>query len=369
MFRLIFTISLILPALTLLSQADPDIGRRLEDLQLRIKQLEKENKWLSTSKRMADSIEYCNIRMEIFEAYTNKSQLEFDFKNTTDKISITGLFSRLMQANNPASDILGFRFTDIILSSVEEHFSGQLNNEKDKKRLSQVVSKIISNPLVTTLASSNPITSVVATVISTIVGFTTTSVEMEKEGGRIKDLAVTQDDSFNNSSISAFKNDMQVYINFFDRLLLATQSYQAGMENLEVKYAWLIGSVRNFQEDLEAHLCTTKDQEWISLTRILPEPGVPGTDFSLLLNEPGLRETLRICRKFPALQYAVSDFKNEYNFLLSKFLMDYRDILRTAGSFPDGAIDGSKTDDLILSIENFLEDLKEQGGVPDIFLP
>ncbi|MFA4863544.1 MAG: hypothetical protein WC605_07220, partial [Bacteroidales bacterium] len=102
------------------SQSQPgatDLQKQLDELRSRIKILEKENDKLKSESRSNDSVAYCTLRYEIFEAFTNVSQLDFDFKNTADKIAVTGLFTKLMQANNPTSDILGFRFTEIIFSA------------------------------------------------------------------------------------------------------------------------------------------------------------------------------------------------------------------------------------------------------------
>ena len=111
-----------------------DLQKQVDELRSRVKTLEKENEVLKAEDWSNDSAEYHVLRSEIFEAVTNIPQLDFDFKNTADKIAVTGLFTKLMQANNPTSDILGFRFTEIIFSASEKHFKEVLKDERDKKR-------------------------------------------------------------------------------------------------------------------------------------------------------------------------------------------------------------------------------------------
>lgn len=336
------------------SQQDDGIQKQMDELRSRIRNLERENQVLRADSRIIDSLEYCEMRKEIFEAFANESQLDFDFKSTTEKIAVTGLFTRLMQANNPVSDILGFRFTDVIFSAADKHFKGQLNNEPDRRRFSQIISKIISNPLVSTLANSNPITSVVSTIITTIIGFTTTSLSMDKEGGRVRDVSIGQKDAFDEKDINAFRSEMQVYINFYDQLILASQRYLAGLRELSDKYAYLKASVDEFLQDLHAHVDTSGDIDLIGLTALLPDPTIPGLDFRVLLQDEDIRQTVEVARQFPALQITVASFKYEYNLLLLRFLEDYIRILRTAEDFPDQAIDKIRIEGLISEIKSFI---------------
>jgi hypothetical protein len=336
------------------SQQEEGIQKQMDELRVRIRNLERENQALLASGRISDSLEYCEIRKEIFKAFANESQLDFDFKSTTEKIAVTGLFTRLMQANNPVSDILGFRFTDVIFSAADKHFKGQLNNEPDRRRFTQIISKIISNPLISTLANSNPITSVVASIITTIIGFTTTSLSMDKEGGRVRDVSIGQRDAFDEKEISEFRSEMQVYINFYDQLILASQRYLAGLRELSDKYAYLKASVDEFLRELHAHVDISCDNDLIGLTVLLPDPVIPGLDFSYLLQDKDIRETAEVARQFPAIQIAVSSFKYEYNLLLLRFLEEYIRILRTAEDFPDQAIDKSRIEGLITEIKSFI---------------
>jgi hypothetical protein len=337
-----------------------DLQKQVAELRARIKTLEKEKDLLKSQERSNDSVTYCALRSEIFEAYTNIPQLDFDFKNTAEKIAVTGLFAKLMQANNPTSDILGFRFTEVIFSSAEKHFKETLKEEKDKKRFSEVITKVIDNPVVSALANTNPITSVVSSIISIIAGFTTSRVELGKEGGRIKDVSVDQKDAFDNRSISAFRNELQVYIDFYDALILASAEYLEGLEDLNGKYAYLILSVKDYKTQLYTGLDVKESNVLIKLSRLLPDPATHDINFSAFIQDPRIQKTRHLAGIYPLLHQNVNDFKKEYNTLLFNFLSDYINTLKTAKNFPDGDIDKSKTDDLITDIESFINSQKSK---------
>jgi len=341
-------------------QGAADLQKQLDELRSRIKTLEKENDELKSENRSNDSVAYCILRSEIFEAFTKVSQIDFDFKNTADKIAVTGLFTKLMQANNPTSDILGFRFTEIIFSASEKHFKEALKDEKDKKRFSQVINKIIDNPVVSSLANTNPVTSVVSAIISIVASFTTSRAEVEKEGGRIKDVTVEQQDAFENREISAFRNELKVYIDFYDALIIASREYLEGLNELNRKYSYLIQSVVDYKTELYTELDFKESNLLMQLAKLLPDPAVKGINYSGIIHDPKIQKSQYLARKYPVLQQAVFDFKKEYNSSLYNFLSDYIRTLKTARNFPNGDIDKSKTDALVTDIETFINSQKSK---------
>lgn len=332
-----------------------DLQKQLDELKSRLKTIEKENAMLRMQNRTEDSLAYCVLRDEIFSACTHLPQLDFDYKSTAEKIAVTGLFTKLMQANNPTSDILGFRFTEVIFTSADKHFKSVLKEGHDKTRFTQVIGKIIDNPVVTSLANTNPVTSVVAAIISTIAGFTTTRVNLEKEGGKVQDVSVVQDDVFDQKCIAGFRNELQVYIDFYDALIIASSDYLEGLESLDAKYAYLVKSVSDYKSEFYSTLDVRENNLLVKLSKSLPDPALKKIDYQSIFNDPAIRKSQLLARKFPVIQQAVSDFKKDYNTLLFKYLETYIITLKMAGDFPDGDIDKEKTGDLIKDIEAFIQ--------------
>jgi hypothetical protein len=341
-------------------QASENLQKQLDDLKARIKNLEKENNALKALNKSSDSTVYCAIRAEVFEAFANISRLDFDFNSTADRIAVTGLFTKLIQASNPASDILGFRFTDIIFSAVEKHFMELLKDDHDKKRFSQVIGKLVNNPIVSSLASTNPVTSVVTAIISAIAGFSTSSIELEKDGGKIKDVSVAQQDAFDNRSINAFRDELQGYIDFYDAMIITSSDYMKELDNLNDKYAYLIQSVKEYKTEIYNELEVNESNMLLKLSNLLPDPELQDVDYTRLIQDERIRRGLAMAEKYPALHRAVREFKTEYNTLLFNFLSEFILILETAKNFPDKDIDKNKTENLIKDIEYFIENQKNK---------
>lgn len=345
-------------------------GGQAEYLLKRIESIEKDNLCLRQQIRARDSITYTHLRQEIIRAYTCTPRLEFDFSSTTEKMAVTGIFTKLMQVNNPTSDILGFRFTDIISSSCEKHFLDKLKNEKEKKRFGHIIQKIINNPVVSGLAGSNPVSSVIASVISIIASFTTSTAEISREGNKVRDIEISQDDVFGEEVIASFMNDLQVYIHFYEALSDASNQYLGGLDYLDIKYAGLMQSVKNYETRLYDILETDKPTDINRLNVVLPDPEREKVDFSFYIQHPLTSQAISQAEEFNHIQKSVNDFKNEYNQLLLRFLEQYCTILDMARDFPDGVVDGSRIDALIGDISLYTEKMKDAGeGKPDLFLP
>ena len=200
----------------------------------------------------------------------------------------------------------------------------------------------------------------VAAIISTIAGFTTSRVELDKEGGRIKDVSFDQQDAFDNRSISAFRNELQVYIDFYDALIIASSDYLKGLEDLNGKYAYLIQSVKDYKTELYLELDVKESNLLIKLSKLLPDPIMKNINFNMIINNPKIQKSHQLATKFPVLHQAVGDFKKEYNTLLFNFLSDYIKTLKTVKNFPAGEIDKTKTDALITDIECFINSQKSK---------
>jgi hypothetical protein len=88
----------------------------------------------------------------------------------------------------------------------------------------------------------------------------------------------------------------------------------------------------------------------------LPDPTTPGIDFSAFLQSEANREAFVMAGKFEALKMTVSDFRYEYQILLSDFLNEYMAILETSKEFPGQTIDPDRVDRLIGEIREFIRE-------------
>jgi hypothetical protein len=316
--------------------------------------MQAENQSLKTQMRVKDSMAYVEMRREIFEAFNHVSKINFDFLNTSGKIAVTGLFTKLLQANNPTSDVLGFRFSETIITASEKCFRGELKTESERLRFGQMITKLVNNPVVSSIANSNPITSVTAAIISSVAGFSTTTLSVEKNGNKIKDVSAQTTDAFGQKNIEAFKAELQPYIQFYDALNIASNKYLFNIEQVKNKYTYLRNNVETYKYQLSSSLQINDSNMLIRLASLLPDPATKNIDFYKYLKDPRVVQCAGIAGKLPVLEQSVKDFQKEYNQILLAFLNDYVTALQSASKLPAVSVDHLKINALISDIQLFI---------------
>lgn len=345
-------------------QGNAELQRQLDELKTRVRLLEKENVAFRAGNKAEDSLDYALCRAEIYKIFMHLHKLDGDFQNTSDKIAVTGLFSKLIQAGNPTSAILGFRFTDVIMASVDKHFLQYLKEEKDKKRLINVIGKIMDNPVVTSLANTNPVTSVIASVIHVLSDFSTTSVELKKSGGRVIGAGATEQDIFDNSSIKGFRASLQCYIDFYDGLNRITSEFVQSLDELNNEYSTLNIQIKRFKGDLYNTLNINDEDLLMRLSTALPDPAAGHTVQNKVLIRAIVKDCYLFSERFAFLKNNTNEYMLRYNILLYNFLNNYIKTLDLISDFPDPGIDRSQARELAEEIKSFIKSRK----IEDTFL-
>ena len=160
--------------------------------------------------------------------------------------------------------------------------------------------------------------------------------------------------------IAAFRNELQVYIDFYDALIIASKEYLEGLNQLDRKYSYLIQSVTDYKYELYNGLDFNESKMLMQLAKLLPDASAKGFNFSEIIHDPKIQKSQQLARKYPILKQAVISFKKEYNTLLFNFLSEYIKILKTAKDFPGSDIDKTKTDKLVNDIESFINSQKSK---------
>jgi len=330
-----------------------ELMTQIESVKSLCSELRIENESLRDNINRRDSIEYSILRHQIFEAFSQSAKLNTDYLITTDKMAVTGLFTRLLQANNPTSDILGFRFHETIMKAAEKHFTSEVKSATEKSRLHQIISKLVNNPVVASVINTNPITSVTASIINTVAGFSTTEIAIEKEGNKVRNVSALTMDAFSQQSIEAFRTELQPYIQFYDALNLSAGRYLTGLESMNQRYLYLKSSVDAYRVQLFGSVRINDTNTFLKLSGILPDPATGKLNYSKYLNDPGVIKCSVLANKISSIEQSVTDFQGEHERMLNTFLREYVTALQSAKSLPSASLDHSKIDLLIHEIEMY----------------
>lgn len=126
-------------------------------------------------------------------------------RNTSNKYDLL-----VKELNNPQSDILGFKFNDIVLNLVNVHI--QPKKEKGK-RLLDVVDGIMQSPIVKSITGLTPALSVANSVLSV---FRSTSIT---------------NDQVDVTKINNFENALNKYVQYYVALNEANQSFNFNLDH------------------------------------------------------------------------------------------------------------------------------------------
>ncbi len=363
MFKFIVSVFIgVIPFAHVYTQTNSDnVQKQLFELRQLYSSMQGENMELKNQIRTKDSMAYVTVRTEIFEAFNHVSKINFDFLNTSGKIAVTGLFTKLLQANNPTSDILGFRFNETIMAAAEKCFISELKSENEKLRFGQVISKLVNNPVISTIANTNPITSVTAAIISTVAGFSTTTLSVEKNGNKVRNVTANTSDAFNQKNIESFRSELQPYINFYDALNLASDKYLNSLEQVKQRYKYLKVNVETYKIQLSESIKVNDTNTLVKLASLLPDPNTKNIEFHKYLRDPRVILCASIASRMPDLEQSVNDFQKEYNQTLYTFLKEYITALSSASKLPATSMDQTKIFNLVADIQSFInKEIHEQ---------
>jgi predicted ester cyclase len=327
----------------------------IDNLKEQVAILQKKDFSLRKSINQNDSITFISFRNTIINAVDKSPKLEFDFSKIVSDIEKDELWTDLVNANNPSSDILGASFTDVVTKAAEKHFLNSLP-KKSKPRFMDIVNKIVKNPIVSSILNSNPVTSVVASITNSASEFFSSSVS----GRKISKLVVDTENVFDQKKLEEFNKELAPYIEFYDGMILINDNYEKGLKSLQKKYNFLKDDIMNYNLNLLISLginlqtstpISTQANNKFDVTKDIY--GL--NDYRKVLNDQNIKSGKEIADNYIVYQIQVKNFKDEYNSLLETYLKENVRLLANAkGIVLTKGFNPSDIDSLIAKIENYV---------------
>ncbi len=161
-------------------------------------------------------------------------------------------FNKINQANNPSSDILGFKLTDVINTSFEETLKERnITPEKAKP-----VKNIIGN-LVYGFSSYFPPLQLVSSIVSSISAYTNTeiipvSASLDGKIKSVKDIVFTGlTTSMDTAFIGTFTRKLVPYISFYVELNKVNTGFDEDLSKFSFFYTDFVQDIKHLKSDFE----------------------------------------------------------------------------------------------------------------------
>ena len=330
-----------------------NVEEEISTLKAQMEALLQQNKELKDRAANAEKKEANHLIDAILKVIHHGDRLESDFTNLLDQMESDELLIDLAEANNPSSDILGFKFTSIVFRSAIKHFIEQSPIE-DRPRFKDVILNVVQSPLVEVLMTTNPVSWLVSKVVDKVADLTE-SVK-GKHGTRI----LTTKKAIAKNQIDAFTEEMEAYFPFYEALLDASEEYEIRVGELREDNERLQALVKDYYSGFLKILQLDPTEASAPLLRQVQDHFTPAmidgmADYRAILEDEKNQQAYQIALKFPDNRQMILEVIAEYQHILSDYLEANIEALNLAKTLSEDTIGLEKLENRIKERRSVLE--------------
>ena len=332
---------------------------KLAELEAQLKLLLDENNKLKSRELERLSKEWRKVYKKLASAVEGGDKLQNKYLNLKQKMKDQGLLIELTQANNPTSEMIGFNLFEVVQRSIISNFQDVFEVEEHKALLLKVVERVVKNPILKAVVSTNPIANVLGNVVESVSNFVTTKIMV----GKPKHIANEIRKANLEERLQRFTDSMSIYIDFYQNLNSAADRYKIEKLALQKEVDVYAKEISTFYSDYLTDLNITylEDQNLLQLkekTDIPKQITIEG--ISKVLYDEHLQKGYRKALKYSGFKRKMKDWEKKYQSILHSFLNSYLENLEEAKSnFESGSVDLPTLEKLIKKIEDHIESNKK----------
>lgn len=311
-----------------------DIQTELEILKKQVAELRQKNEALEALELARLKVQYDQFTNDILEVVSEGDDVQLDFNQLVKDMEDDQLFIDLTNVNNPSSEILGFRFAQVLVDMAKDHFLSELDPQ-DHPRFNRELANAVHSPVLRVLFNSNPVTHLITRVVEKVSSFVKS---INFKGHKF----VSVEKAFSKVKLERFIVAIGEYIAFYDLLVAASNNYNADKRKLKDNELALINQVDNYHENFLKILnieATSGAKLWKEVfAKFNPDALSTKTEFLAILEEPNHIKAHKIAVKFPELKAQIYQFKQQYQKILIEFFKQNLKALQkahTLSSMPD----------------------------------
>ncbi|CAN5241284.1 hypothetical protein BH20BAC1_BH20BAC1_26910 [soil metagenome] len=267
-------------------------------------------------------------------------------RNDAEKYSI------ISQVNSPASNQLGFTFSDKVVSISDQVVNSSNILPDQRQRLKTSISTIVEG-----LKNSFPPLNIVTTVVSTLSSFSSPSVDkLNKKMKEGDNLAIKMFNPVSPQMLKNFADSIMPYIIFYQSLNDISIQFQNDLKNHKVKYSEYYPSISNlksrYANELHINISGTSIAINDALDNLYERSAQTKNDafYVKVISKPDIQKLNDFSSLAVSLAKDFKPFYDDYYRILIKHFDDNLAILKNAKKLSGS--DSNKIDDLIKSLNN-----------------
>jgi hypothetical protein len=226
-------------------------------LESRLDSLEQEIGRLIKKQLIQEKQHYDIVRENLVTGVELIDKLNTLYSYIIADIETQGLHVKMAMVNNPTSDLLGFKFSDILREKAIELFNSPafkgLSASK-RGKFFRVLDKITSSELYSTVQSVFPITGTVRSVITAAASLFSDpdlNVKLQKEGSKIIGATLdtlTSDNNLGKQFLNTYVSELTPYLLFYESLEYNNLQFNVALSELVKRYKNLPETARNLKK-------------------------------------------------------------------------------------------------------------------------
>jgi hypothetical protein len=155
-------------------------------------------------------------------------------------------YKKLLDINNPNSEVLGFQLLEVINKTTEDNINLLPITEKDKRRLRGQVTNVFDG-----LRRVFPPLQIISSVFSVFSGFNTYQARLERLNRKADSLIVDVSNPISAGVIQKINQQLQPYITFYAELDRTNNMFENALYQHEVEYRDYLEEINNLKLQIE----------------------------------------------------------------------------------------------------------------------
>ncbi|MBC6992950.1 hypothetical protein QWY85_03395 [Neolewinella lacunae] len=271
---------------------------------------------------------YKNVNQLFQAAISDARSLQDGYESLLRELSLSSIITFIGDINNPVGTKLGFSFMEAIEAAVQKAFLEPLLKEEDgevkKQRLTDILDKVLKNPLATALLRTNPVSGIISKVVDIASGFVATTLT----GTKPKEMFVATREVINKERIANFVNQVEKYEELYTDMYNANIKLERSNDYIKLSMEEELGFSKDAYEKFLTLLSISRDTPFKDLSNLFSKSDeLNFSDLEAFLDNQKIQQALKFVRNMEDARIRLTALRGKFTVSIKEFKEDYLIIL------------------------------------------
>lgn len=257
------------------------------------------------------------------------------------------LYKKLIDVNNPSSEILGFQLLEVINKTLDENISLLPLVDTEKKRLKSSIGNLFEG-----LKKTFPPLQIITSAFSTISSFTSFNTKIEKLDKKVESVVVEATNPITKEIIQKINAQLQPYMEFYSALNKTNGVFETALYQHGVEYKDFIEEVAALKLAVEKKININQSiGSQVNSFFDLSNSSIQDFNYRKKMESDTINSLVGGCSNIFELVDRYKKFTNDFIIIQDDFYKSYIDLLKN-GAKKLPYRDDAKIDQLLTELDN-----------------